>query len=144
MPAPPRTPWYLRPVEERAMGFAEKLRALRTEKSWSQTDLAKRTGLTKLMVSKYETGRSNPSLENLGSIARALGVATDYLIFDDVPREGRTEVRDVALFERCQQAQALDDESRRTLTNVIDALLARREMDEFLERQAHRRAAGDE
>lgn len=113
------------------MAFPEKLKALRIEKEWSQNDLAQRAGLTKLMISKYETGRSAPNLENLGKIARALGVTSDYLIFEDVPRNGRLEVRDVELYERLQQAQEMDEHDRAVLKDVIEALIARRRAERF-------------
>lgn len=115
------------------MDFAEKLKALRAEKAWSQSDLAGKASLTTLMISKYETGRATPPMDNLSSLARALGVTADYLIFDDVPRNGRVEVRDVELHEYMQLAQNLDEEDRAALKHVVKALVSHQQANRFAE-----------
>ena len=115
------------------MGFAEKLKTLRTEKSWSQSDLAERSGLTTLMISKYETGRASPPMDNLSSLARELGVTVDYLISDNVPRDGRVEVRDVELYEYMQLAQDLGEEDRAALKHMVKALVSHRQANRFAE-----------
>src|SRR4051812_14615472 len=43
------------------MPFAEKLRAFRLEKGWSQTELAEKAGLTRDGVAHLEQGRREPS-----------------------------------------------------------------------------------
>jgi transcriptional regulator with XRE-family HTH domain len=45
-----------------------------------------------MFISKYETERSMPNMENLGKLARALDVTVDYMVFDNVPRNGRVEL----------------------------------------------------
>ena len=70
-----------------------------------------------MLISKYETGRSTPSMENLGKIAKALDVTVDYLIFDNVPSDGRVEFKDVELMEKFKEAaeayDVLGDEEKR-------------------------------
>lgn len=140
-PAPgfPENPVVGFGAENIAVEFAEKIKRLRAERSWSQKDLAEAAGVTKLMISKYETGRCAPNLENVGKLARVLGVTTDYLIYDSVPRNGKVEVRDVDLYERLQAAQDLPDEDRAVLKHVIEGLAARRQMDQFAQDLARTR-----
>lgn len=48
------------------------IKFLRNRRGWMQKELAKRSGLTKGMVSGYETGKKTPTLQSLARIAAAL------------------------------------------------------------------------
>ena len=57
------------------------LKALRERKGLSQTEVAKRSGVTRFYVSQLESGlRKNPSLPVLKRLARALGVPVTELL----------------------------------------------------------------
>ena len=60
--------------------FGNKLKSLRTSKHLSQEKLAQRLGITKSMVSAYETSMRMPSYEVLIRIARFFNVSIDYLL----------------------------------------------------------------
>lgn len=121
------------------MAFSDKLKKARTERGISQEDLGKKAGVNPMLVSRYERGMGMPSAESLAKIARALDVATDYLVFDNVPMEEPREVNDVELFERFALADSLDERDRATLKNTIDAMVARKEFDEVVARRSRKR-----
>ena len=50
------------------------------EKKISQTKLAQKLGLTKSVISAYETGLRMPSYDVLVNIARIYNVTTDFLL----------------------------------------------------------------
>ena len=50
------------------------IRKLRRARGWSQTDLAKRAGVSQVQVSRIESGDRGPSLKVLARIRRALEV----------------------------------------------------------------------
>jgi len=59
---------------------ARNLRRLRTEKGWSQEELAFRAKVDRSYVSQLETGGYSASVTMLGKLAKALGVdASDLL-----------------------------------------------------------------
>ena len=60
--------------------FGEKVRALREAKGLSQVQFAELLGVTKGMISAYETSVRMPSYKVLIRIARLFGVSTDYLL----------------------------------------------------------------
>jgi Predicted transcriptional regulators len=60
--------------------FGEKLKTLRKEKGLTQLQLAERLGITKSVISAYESSSRYPSYDVLISIARIFGVTTDYLL----------------------------------------------------------------
>ena len=61
-----------------AMGM--RIRQLRLSHGWSQTELARRVGVNKSVISFYELGARFPTYENLLRISDIFNVSTDYLI----------------------------------------------------------------
>ena len=61
------------------MTFGEQLAAMRKAKGLSQDQLGQRTGYDKRVISRYETGRTLPSIEAARTLAEALGVSLDHL-----------------------------------------------------------------
>jgi len=109
--------------------FAQKLKELRKKRGLSQQELAKRAGFNKMLISKYETERSMPNMENLGKLARALDVTVDYMVFDNVPRNGRVEFKDLELLEIFKAAEVLAEEDRKTIKTIVDAILVKRKVE---------------
>ena len=62
--------------------FAKRLIALMRDKNLNQTDLAKKSGLTRDAVSTYCRARSMPEPINLAKLAKALGVEPAYFQLD--------------------------------------------------------------
>ncbi|MBR6595549.1 MAG: helix-turn-helix transcriptional regulator [Oscillospiraceae bacterium] len=60
--------------------FGENLRKLRKGRSMTQSELGGQIGLSKAVISKYETGLGYPSFDVLIRIARFFGVTTDFLL----------------------------------------------------------------
>ena len=60
--------------------FGNTLKTLRLRKNMTQAQLAQKLGLTKSVISAYETGLRLPSYDILIHIARIYNVSTDYLL----------------------------------------------------------------
>ncbi len=91
---------------------------LRKEKGWSQSDLASKTGVSQVMVGKYERGDAIPSFEVAKKIADAFEVSLDYLV-----GEGQNAKFDKKILQRIQDIQNLDTDTRSILFDVIDTYL---------------------
>lgn len=65
---------------------SEKLKALREARGLTQLQVANRIGVSKAMISAYETASKAPSLEVLIRLSRLFGVSVDYLICVDAPK----------------------------------------------------------
>ena len=63
--------------EKESMGSV--IRRLRTEREWTQEELAARLSVSSQAVSKWETGQSLPDISQVPTLARAFGVTTDEL-----------------------------------------------------------------
>ena len=68
--------------EVKKMVIGDRLRALREEKSLSQGDIEKRTGLLRCYISRVENGHTVPAIETLEKMARALEVPLYQLFYD--------------------------------------------------------------
>lgn len=60
--------------------FGNTLKSLRLAKKYTQAQLAQKLGLTKSVISAYETGLRLPSYDVLINIAKIFDVSTDYLL----------------------------------------------------------------
>ena len=60
--------------------FGNTLKPLRLKENMTQAQLAKKLGVTKSVISAYETGLRLPSYDILICIAKTFNVSTDYLL----------------------------------------------------------------
>jgi DNA-binding NarL/FixJ family response regulator len=60
--------------------FSQRLKVLRQKSNLSQSELAKKLGLTRTAVSNYEMGKAEPTFTVLSNMATIFNTSTDYLI----------------------------------------------------------------
>lgn len=87
---------------------SEKLRTLREARGLTQLQVANRIGVSKAMISAYETASKAPSIEVLIRLSRLFGVSVDYLVCVDAPK-----YIDVS---------ELDDESSALIATLVDKI----------------------
>ncbi len=107
------------------MSLGTKIKEIRKEQGLSQGDLGKRSGIHEKLVSKYENERIVPTADTLKKIAQALHVSADYLIFENVPKEGKAELKDLELFTMFKEVEDMGDNERETIKNIIDAMIVK-------------------
>ncbi len=74
------------PLRSRRIAFGARLRALRTDRGWSQEELAHRADLDRTYVSGVERGVRNPTLDVITKFADTLEVDVADL-FPRPPRD---------------------------------------------------------
>ena len=65
--------------------LGKRIKDLRLRENMTQAELAKKLGITKSVISAYETELRSPSYEVLISISKTFKVSTDYLLGLDPP-----------------------------------------------------------
>jgi len=60
--------------------FCSKLKKARQNTGFTQREVAKETQISQATIANYETGRTEPDLENLGILADFYGVSVDWLL----------------------------------------------------------------
>src|SRR5215831_3738400 len=107
------------------MVIGRRLRQLREEKTLSQGDIEKRTGLLRCYISRVENGHTVPSLETLERLASALEIPLYQLFYEgeDPPAlpnlSRRQSTEDLVMDEESEKELRFFEKVRR-LTSRID------------------------
>jgi len=78
----------------------QRLREIREQRGMSQHELGQLCRMGINQISRYETGRHEPSATNLIKIARILDVSVDYLLGLTNELRGFVVTQDLSLYER--------------------------------------------
>ena len=104
------------------MDFPKRLAALRKERGLTQQALADLVGVHLSQLKRYEGGTSQPTLETLRSLAVALSVSADVLLFDTNERGPDEDFR-----LRFEALSRLDTDERNVVKELIDGMLLKHE-----------------
>lgn len=91
---------------------------LRDQFNWSQSDLANKSDVSRVMIGKYERGEAVPSLDAAKKIADAFEVTLDYLV-----GESKNISFDKKTLKRFEDLQLIDESKRNTLFDLIDTYI---------------------
>ena len=81
-------------VDYKSIG--ERIKANRKQRQMTQAELAERTGMSDVYISRIETGVRSPSLGSLMKISLVLSLSLDSLVFEDTPSRLPRIYRDFA------------------------------------------------
>lgn len=91
---------------------------LRDKFNWSQTDLADKSKVSRVMIGKYERGEAVPSIDAAKKIADAFQVSLDYLV-----GEGINVSFDKKNMQRLQEIENLNQAVKEKLYFLIDTII---------------------
>lgn len=92
------------------MSFSERIKFLRTQKRYSQTELSELIGVKNNTIWRWEKNKAKPDTETLVRIAHALDTTTSYLL-------GETDNADPDILDT---AQKLTDEHATLTTGISE------------------------
>ncbi|MYR07035.1 helix-turn-helix domain-containing protein [Gordonia sp. SID5947] len=78
-------------IEQRRQAVGSRIAALRTDRGFSLSELARRAAIGKGSLSEIEAGQRNPTLDTLYAVAGPLGVPLTALLGEDAGTEGSGE-----------------------------------------------------
>ena len=106
--------------------FGFRLRQVRMERGLSQTDLGKKVGLTKRMVSYYEAEtEQSPPGDVVLKFANALQVSTDQMLGRRVIKM-KKDPKLARMLRRLERIASLPPNDQRAVLQHIEGLLARK------------------
>ena len=100
--------------------------ALRKEKGWSQSELAKVVGVSREIIGKYERNDTFPSIEIAKNIADALEVSLDYLV-----GTAKTQLNSATL-KRLQEIDQLSEENKKLVYAFLDSFIIKTKLQNVL------------
>lgn len=109
------------------MGIGERIKDLRTQKKFTQSDLTKMVGLTYIQIGRYETEKSNPSSDILQKLAQALDTTSDYLMNGASDEVISAQLADKELLNQFRQWKN-SQEDKHLIKTFIDAFLTKRQI----------------
>lgn len=101
-----------------AMDFGKQLAALRKARGMTQQALANAVGCHVTMIRRYESNETQPTLEVIRNMARALSVSADALVFEEKER-GPGE----ALLLQFEAVSQLPPDEQIIVKEVLDSLI---------------------
>ncbi|MFA5112145.1 MAG: helix-turn-helix transcriptional regulator [Desulfobaccales bacterium] len=118
------------------MIISKRIVELRTEKTWTQEELAEKVGVHFRSIGRWERGEALPGAEELLKLAQAFGVTADYLLFEGAPRDGRVDIPDSTLLKLFEEISTMDDETRTVAKQLLDALVFKKKVSEEVGKRA--------
>ena len=104
-------------------GFGKRLAELRKKRSLTQQQLCDLVGVHVTMLSSYESGRSQPTLDVIRRMALALDVTADELVFDKTERQ--PQMLDKELLKNWEKIEELPDDDKLAVKKIVSALLVK-------------------
>ena len=101
------------------MSWGEKIEKLMKQHNWSQKDLARESGITEASVSRYINGERNPRIDIVINFAKAFGVSTDYLLYEEDSPNNAYECISVAIARNGEKLTA--EEQNRLIHLILNA-----------------------
>lgn len=100
------------------MNIGSVISQLRDKNAFSQSDLAEKSNVSRVMIGKYERGEAIPSIDAAKKIADALNVSLDFLV-----GESKNASFDKRTLQRIQELELLEESKKETLFDLIDTYI---------------------
>lgn len=128
-------------MTENRSSFAQNVIRYRKLRGYSQGDLAEASGISRRMVAHYETNASEPPIEKIETLARALGIRPSQLL--ESPGELTkldTDLTDIdsRSIKKLKDILSLPPEDRNDLYRMLNKLVRKNQLEkEHLSHQTH-------
>ena len=96
--------------------LGKRIREARTEKHYTQQQLAEMAGIGQMYLGEIERGTKMPSLKSFIRIIETLGISADYVLRDELS-SGEHYIYD----EITQKLQGLSPKQRKAAADILDA-----------------------
>jgi transcriptional regulator with XRE-family HTH domain len=112
------------------MTLGRKIATLRKQRDWTQDQFAEKVGVHGRHISRWETDKIKPPIKKLGRIAEVLDISVEELIRGNGGEYA--DIQDEDLVNQLKQVEELDDEDKKMVVRLIDALVTKKKMENVL------------
>lgn len=93
--------------------FAERIKKLRIDNNYTQSELAKKTGLTPTGISYWESGKAMPNYDTLKRLSDLFNVSIDYLTGNENTKINESDI----LFRKIGK---VDNDKKTLLMDILN------------------------
>ena len=111
------------------MAFPDRLTEARRAHSMTQQDLACAIKISLSQLKRYESGKSEPTLDIIRRLAVALSVTTDHLVFGDHERGPDADLR-----LEFEAISAFSPDEKQTAKAVLKGLILKHEAERWADK----------
>ena len=111
--------------------FGENLRDIRIRKGYTQAQLGKVSGLSRRIISHYETLAKCPSIEKVNKIAEALNVSLNDILSTDAPiKKSKSEDVSYKILKKVRIIEELPLRDQNAIFQHINTVVQRHKLKE--------------
>ena len=111
-----------------SMKIGDKIIALRKEKGWSQVQFAKKMGISLSAFGRWERNENLPDAGDVRKMAEFFGVTTDYLLFDDAPKDGSIHIGNPQLMKLFEEVSKLDEHAQALVSELLESYVLKKKL----------------
>ena len=118
---------FIMVTDQLRKNFGIRIKELRKNKKWTQTELANKIDVRFPQLNKYECGLHTPPMDKLVKLSEVFDTTIDYLLTGN-----RTEERplhNLRLLERLQELEEFAGEDQETVIKLIDAMIVKNKVE---------------
>ena len=113
------------------MNVGENIKRIRTAKNLSQKEVTINASLDTAQYSRIENGKTDPSVNTLERIAKAMGITLAEL-FASTDELKEINSLDKSLMEKVALMESLSDEEKQTIYTMLEAFIGKRKLKDAL------------
>lgn len=118
-------------VKVHKMNIGENIKRIRTAKNLSQKEVTINANLDTAQYSRIENGKTDPSVNTLERIAKALGITLAEL-FASTDELKEINSLDKSLMEKVALMESLSNEEKQTIYTMLDVFIGKRKLKDAL------------
>ena len=115
------------------MSTGKKITQLREEVGLHMNVLAQKLGVHYQSIGRWERDEVIPDGANMKKLCTLFKVTADYLLFDNVPRDGRVDIHDSHLMQQFEKIDLLDKDQRAVVSKFLDAFILKEKLEKDIE-----------
>jgi len=103
--------------------FGERLARIRKERGYTQVEFAEKVGITQVLVSSYETGSRQFSVEMAIRFALVLDITTDELLHPKAKKKRTARRPSLKVMRRMEEIENLPPREQSVILSALDSML---------------------
>lgn len=118
-------------MKSNTLPIYKRIKELRKEKGWTQSDLAQLLKVENKMISYYENGKSIPNADTLVKIANVFNISIDYLLIEDVPKLSLERTGNNEILKHMYDINKLNEKDIELIIYMINSLVTKNQIKEL-------------